>query len=218
MIEKEIKRDVFKSFLLAGANYKGIYEFPEIKPTYTIPNRVIKFSKAVSRKTNDFNQWVHFFEKDDQFERIWNNPRQYLARLKKFNGVILPDFSLYRNLPLAWQLWNILRSRMIGNWLQSNGVNVIPNIRFGDYRTYRCCCDGISKGCVIAVGSHGTMKHKRDREIFVKGFEYVMERLQPRAIIIYGTYPKELLSEYAQTKIQIIVIESEYATSHKEVV
>ena len=62
------------------------------------------------------------YEDDYRFERIWRNPRQYLNVLKRYNGVILPDFSLYRDMPLVMQLWNIYRSRAIGFWLQLNGI------------------------------------------------------------------------------------------------
>ena len=209
-------RDVFMSFLVSNAHYDGLYEFPKIDPTYVIPNKIIGFSKAIS--STDFNQWVHFFQDDYQIERIWRNPKKYLRILKRFNGVILPDFSLYRNMPLAMQLWNIYRSRAIGSWLQENGVKVIPNIRFGDYRTYRYCCDGISRNCVIAIGSHGTMKRKADREVFLKGFDYIVTRLEPSAIIIYGTFPSDLYNDYTEKGVSIIQFESEFATSHKEVI
>ena len=95
---------------------------------------------------------------------------------------------------------------------------MIPNIRFGDYRTFRYCCDGISNRCVIAVGSHGTMKSKEDRLIFLKGFEYIIERLTPTAVLIYGTFPKELIEVYSAKGIYIIVYASDYAVSRREAV
>ena len=139
------------------AYYAGVFEFPVIRPTRWIPNRLIAFSKAVSN--TDYDQWVHFFEDDYLFERIWRNPKKYLDLLKRYNGVILPDFSLYRDMPFVMQLWNIYRSRAIGFWLQLNGIKVIVNVRYADRRTYRCCCDGISRHCVIAIGTHGTIKN-----------------------------------------------------------
>ena len=63
---------------------------------------MIAFSKAISSK--DYEQWVHFYEDDHLFERLWNNPRKYLPILERFQGVILPDFSLYRDMPLVMQL------------------------------------------------------------------------------------------------------------------
>ena len=209
-------KDVFNAFLVALATYAGFFEFPCIKATYEIPNKLISFSKCISCK--DFNQWVHFFEDDYLFERLWRNPQKYLEILKRYNGVILPDFSLYRDMPLVMQLWNIYRSRAIGCWLQMNGVKVIPNIRYGDRRTYRVCCDGIEKHCVIAIGSHGNLKLANDKEIFLDGLDAVVKRLQPTAIVVYGAAPERYFKKYTEKGIRIAQFDSNFATSHKEVV
>ena len=116
------------------------------------------------------------------------------------------------------QLWNIYRSRAIGFWLQANGVKVIPNLRFGDRRTYRICCDGIEKHCVIAVGSHGNFKLVQDREIFLKGLDVVVKRLQPSTIVVYGVAPEKYFKKYKDAGIEIVQFDSDFATSHKEVV
>ncbi len=70
---------------------------------------------------------------------------QYLAKLKKFNGIITPDFSIYRDMPLVMQQWNTYRGKALGHWWQSNGLNVLPNVRYGDSRTYEFCCAGVPK-------------------------------------------------------------------------
>ena len=207
-------KDVFNAFLVLLATYAGIFEFPRIRPTYDVPNRVIVFSKALSCK--DYDQWVHFYEDDYLFERIWRNPRKYLEVLRRFKGIIMPNFSLYRDMPLVMQLWNIYRSRAIGHWLQINGIRVIPNIRYGDKRTFRICCDGIEKHCVIAVGSHGNMKHKADRDIFLSGFDVVVKTLQPSVVIIYGTAPDKYFQKYTDAGLRIVRFDSEYSASHKE--
>lgn len=207
-------KDVFNAFLVLLATYAGIFEFPRIRPTYDVPNRVIVFSKALSCK--DYDQWVHFYEDDYLFERIWRNPRKYLEVLRRFKGIIMPDFSLYRDMPLVMQLWNIYRSRAIGHWLQINGIRVIPNIRYGDKRTFRICCDGIEKHCVIAVGSHGNMKHKADRDIFLSGFDVVVKTLQPSVVIIYGTAPDKYFQKYTDAGLRIVRFDSEYSASYNE--
>ena len=132
--------------------------------------------------------------------------------------MILPDFSLYRDMPLVMQLWNIYRSRAIGHWLQINGIKVIPNIRFGDKRTFSLCCDGIEKHCVIALGTHGNMKHKADRDILLAGLDVVVKYLKPSVIIIYGTAPDRYFQKYIDSGIRIIRFESDYSASRKEVV
>ena len=176
---------------------------------------MIAFSKAVSN--TDYDQWVHFYEDDYLFERIWRTPRKYLDLLKRYNGVILPDFSLYRDMPFVMQLWNIYRSRAIGFWLQINGIKVIVNIRYADRRTYRCCCDGISKHCVIAIGTHGTIKNKEDRQYFCEGLAAVVKRLEPTVIIVYGSAPESIFGTYRDKGIKIIRFPSDCSSFHKEV-
>ena len=207
-------RDVFKSFLVRFAEYAGIFEFPVIKPTISIPNKLIPFSKAISSKVYD--QWVHFYEDDYLFEKLWNNPLKYLEILKKFNGVILPDYSLYRDMPFVMQLWNIYRSRAIGCWLQRNGVVVIPNMRYGDKRTYKICCDGVYKGGTISVGTHGTLKNKEDRRIFIEGLAVVVNSVCPSAIVVYGSAPEEIFGIYRDQGIRIIHFESDFSMAMKQ--
>ena len=134
MSNTEIKYDVFKAWLVEGAQFNGKYEFPQIGGSGKIPERVIPFDKAIGNK--DYDQWVHFYIYDREFERIWNHPNKYLEILKRYEGVITPDFSLYRDMPLSMQIWNTYRNRAIGYWLEKNGVPIIPNFLWGDERTY----------------------------------------------------------------------------------
>ena len=97
----------------------------------------------MSKDFKDFDSWVMFYEHDRKFERLWNNPKQYIGKLKKFQGVISPDFSLYRNMPLVMQMWNTYRNRALAAWFNKNDIDVIPNVRFNDERTYGFCFDGI---------------------------------------------------------------------------
>lgn len=208
-------KDVFNAFLVSLAYYAGFFEFPAIKATHWIPNKLIAFSKAISCK--DFDQWIHFYEDDYLFERLWRNPRRYLEILKRYNGVILPDYSVYRDMPLVMQLWNIYRSRAIGFWLQLNGVKVIVNVRYGDRRTYRCCCDGLSKHCTIAVGSHGMLKQSEDKDHFLAGLAVAVKRLKPSAMVVYGSAPDSVFGVYRDMGISIIQFDSDFAVSHKAV-
>lgn len=207
-------KDVFNAFLVRFAHFAGLFEFPILHGTHCIPNRIISFSKAVG--SNDTNYWIHFYEDDYLFERLWKNPERYLPIIKRFNGVILPDFSLYRDMPFVMQLWNIYRSRAIGFWLQENGIKIIPNIRFGDKRTYNCCCDGIEQNTVIAIGTYGTLKCKEDRKIFCDGLEIIAKRLKPEAIIVYGAAPDDIFGKYINLGIKIYQFDSGTAAYYKE--
>lgn len=209
-------KDVFHSFLVRTAQYDGHLEIPIIQPQDAIPNRLITFSKCLSCR--DYDQWICFYEDDVVFERIWNSPEKYLPILSKFNGVITPDFSLYRDMPLVMQLWNIYRGRAIGHWLQDNGINVIPNIRWGDERTYEACCFGVPRNSIIAVGSHGCIKLVKERRQFAEGLDYVVKKLRPTSIIVYGTAPDSIFGKYKQDGIQVFQFDSNYMIAHRKAV
>lgn len=208
-------KDVFHAFLVEGSKYAGEFDIPVIRPEKVLPRKCIRFSEAI-REKNDFSQWVVFYEDDFLFERIWNNPLKYLGILKKFDGVITPDFSLYYDMPLAMQIWNIYRSRAIGTWLQNNGVHVIPNIRFGSRETYEIVCDGISKHSVIAVGTLGCVRRLNYRKEFEKGLIDIIKRLQPETIILYGSTPYNV-KEIKELGINVVSFHPDYTHFRKEV-
>ena len=210
--------DVFRSFLVEDADYEGDIELPKIKTSNLIPKKLVPFSKAMSKTWKDFDCWVMFYEHDVKFERLWNNPKRYLEKLKRFKGVISPDFSLYRNMPLVMQQWNTYRSRALAVWFQNNGIEVIPNVRFNDERTYDFCFDGIEKFKTIAVGTHGCIKSRVDKDYFKKGLAELVKRLSPKTIIVYGATPDDIFKVYKDAGIEIISFESEFSKSRKQVI
>lgn len=215
--EFNMNYDVFHAFLVEHADYAGCFELPCIRTSSELPKRIIPFSKAMLRKTVDYNQWVAFYEHDQYFERFWKNPKQYLPKLSRFRGVISPDFSLYRNMPLAMQLWSTYKSRALGSWLNYNNVQVIPNVRWGDERTFDFCFDGIEGNKTVAVGTHGCIKQRDDKFYFKEGLAELVKRLSPEVIVVYGAAPDDIFSEYISSGILVIQFDSEFALSRKRV-
>ena len=207
-------KDVFHAFMVQNATYEGNIEIPCIKPETKLPEKLIPFSKAVGG--TDCDAWVHFYEDDAAFERLWNNPLKYLPILKRYNGVIAPDFSLYRDMPLVMQYWNIYRSHAVAVWLQDNGVPVIANVRWGDERTYNTCCHGVPKGSSISVGSHGCIKLRQERGFFADGLAHIVRVLQPKTIIVYGTAPDTIFGQYKKDGIKILQFDSDYMVAHRK--
>ncbi|MBR2404550.1 MAG: DUF4417 domain-containing protein [Clostridia bacterium] len=212
---EESNYDVFHSFLVENADYEGHIELPVIKTSDKLPKKVVTFSKAMTKSWTDFDCWVVFYEHDKEIERLWNNPKQYLDKLKKFKGVISPDFSLYRNMSLVMQMWNTYRGRAVACWLQNNGVEIIPNVRFGDERTFSFCFDGIEENKTVAVGTHGCIKRKEDKIFFKIGLARMVQRLSPKTIIIYGSAPDSIFKPYKDMGINILAFESEFSKSRK---
>ena len=205
--------DVFRSFLVKEAHYEGEPEIPRLQGTDEVPRKLIPFSQAISSKAHDC--WVHFYKEDCKFERIWNNPRRYLEILSRFEGVITPDFSVYRDMPKVMQEWNIYRSRAFGYALQSQGTKIMVNLRFGDSRTYGTACLGVPANASFAVGTHGVMKNKEDRCYFDEGLEYAVKRLNPKRIIVYGTAPDEVFGKHLKSGIRILQFDSMFSEKHR---
>lgn len=118
--------DAYNLRLVNKAHTAGPYDFPVIKddPTILPPEDLIGFNYAKSA-TNQ-RAGVHFFIDDYQFERVWNRPGLYAAMLAKYDCVLTPDFSTYTDMPTPMKLWNIYRSRAVGNYFQSQGHALSP--------------------------------------------------------------------------------------------
>lgn len=123
--------------------------------------------------------------------------------------------ALYRDMPLVMQLWNIYRSRAIGSWLQENEIKVIVNMRWGDERTYRICCEGVARKCTIAVGTNGTIRNPEDRRYFVDGLETIVSELDPSSIVVYGSTPDDIFGPYRSAGIKIVQFDCETTSVHR---
>lgn len=211
---KKGKNDIFRSFLVKNATYDGEQEIPFVHTSNLLPEKVVAFSKAISSK--DRNQWIVFYEYDWKFECLWTNPTRYLPIIKRFQGIISPDYSLYYDMPLCMQVWNTYRGRALAHWLQENGVEVIPNVRWGDERTFETACLGVESGKTIAVGTHGCIKTVEGKKMFIAGFDYVINRLKPKTVLVYGRMPDKIFNMARMYGIELIAFESEFSLSRKK--
>ena len=202
------EKDVFKSRLVKNAILTQQYGFPILKKCEIIPEDAISFVDAL--RTTKFENFIHFYIHDEEFERVWRTPERYLPLFKKFSGVISTDFSLYRELPLSMQIWNTYRNRAIGYWLQQNGVDVIPNIRWGDERTYHFAFEGISKGGTVSVSTNGCIRDKLDRYYFNKGLAKMVEVIEPDVIVNYSYTPDDIFKKYKDDGIKIVHLKGRF--------
>lgn len=208
-------KDVFHAGLVSGAHFSGKLEMPSI-PRTTVeekPKELVRFSDSIGASNQ--SAVVHFYEHDCKIERVWHSPNTYLPSLKQYKAVITPDFSLYRDMPLVMQAWNTYRGRVIGYWLQKNGVTAIPNVRWGDERTFDFCFDGIARDGILAVGSHGCMKRTTDKQYFMRGLKEMVTRLSPHTIIVYGTAPVSAFQCCIDAGIKVWQYDSVFRESHR---
>ena len=84
-------------------------------------------------------------------------------------------------------------------------------------KTYAFCCDGVSKGGTIAVGSHGCIKVNIERIYFERGMSEIIKRLEPKRIIVYGATPDYIFDDYIKSGIEIIQYNSDCSSCQKAV-
>lgn len=163
----------------------GFYDMPVIRACDFVPDELIGFNYA--KTAEDVNCGVHFFIDDYQFERVWNRPDENIERLKRFQCVLTPDFSLYMDMPMALKVWNVYRSRLFGQMCQDAGMNVIPTLSWAEPETYSFCFDGIQSGGTVAVSTVGVMRDKEAQAVFCDGLQHAIDKVKPKTVVLYGT-------------------------------
>ena len=168
----------------------GEYDLPMIgkQPLPKIVNWM-PFSDAKSKTVGVFTG-IHMFVEDYRIARLWNYPLRYLDILRSAACVLSPDFSMYTDEPKALQISCAYRRQWLGAWWQRNGVTVIPTVCWADEDSYEWCFDGIPINAVVAVSTVGTQKHKQSKTLFVKGYDAMLERCAPEAVVVFGTIPE----------------------------
>ena len=162
----------------------GFYQMPVISKCNYMPDDIMSFNYMLNK--DDFEKGIHFYIDDYQFERLWNEPYRYMDRLKMFDCVLTPDFSLYMDMPIAMQIWNVYRSRLLGQIMQDFGMKVIPTLTWTSEDSFDFCFDGIEGGGTVSVSTIG-VKHDPDAlAIWCTGMNEAIKRLNPKAILVYG--------------------------------
>lgn len=163
----------------------GFYQMPMLRACKTVPSELIGFNYMLTTPPRK-GLGIHFYLDDYQFERVWNDPQTYCDSLADFDYVLTPDFSLYLDMPMALKIWNIYRSRLIGQLLQDMGVNVIPTLSWAEDSTFQFCFDGIEPGGVVSVSTIGVKRDEAAKGIWKEGMDEAMRRLTPSTVIVYG--------------------------------
>lgn len=183
--ERERTMDAYNLYDYDSGNVEGFYQMPIITRTYAKPSELIGFNYVKTNKKKE-GQGVHFFIDDYQFERIWNDPDKYVDMLVPYECVLTPDFSLYTEMPMAMKIWNVYRSRLIGQILQQNGANVVPTLSWCERDTFAFCFDGIEPGGTVAVSTIGVKRADDAYHMWSEGMYEAIRKLKPEHVIVYG--------------------------------
>lgn len=173
---------------LVRNEFKGVgkYGMPLIKKQEIDINK-IELLSYLKTKTNDIentNKCIHFFTYDWNFENVYENPDTALEKLDQYYALLTPEFSTYKDMPLARQIDSVFKNRWCGAYWQKQGIKVIPTVSWGAIPCMDFCFDGIEKGSIVAVSTYTREDNKNG---FMLGYNKMLEVIKPSAIICYGT-------------------------------
>ena len=165
----------------------GEYDIPAIQPVFELPriDTWWEFEKAKRARVKPEKTGVHFFEPDFKFECVWNFPDRYADVLSAYDCIITPDFSYYVDFPKALRVYNKYRMHWITAYWQERGLTVIPLIRYGLEEDWDWCFDGYPMNSIVAISTVSSGKSSEMIKAGLDGYNEMLERLQPKEILVY---------------------------------
>ncbi len=207
--------DGFNPELIKGAKLTKKYHIPILlHQELDIPTSLVPFDKR--NIVNTTHQTIHFYIKDERFRPFINNPTKYINKLLEFNSVISIDPSIFRDAPFPLEIINVFINRAYAYYMQIQGIKVIPNIRWGRPETFDYCFLGIEKHSIVSIGTLGCIEGKENKYYFELGLNEMLNKLQPKTVIVYGRMPNEVFDKF-KNKTKFIHFESEFDKTHKGV-
>lgn len=184
-----------------NAYFTGNDEFPvlhEQSKYFKRPFQMIRFS---DRKNASLNDAVCFYEWDQKFihQLEENQLDKLILDFKRAGSVVQPDYSIFADDPLILQKMAVFNRNRVAYELQSCGIEVIPNLRWGDKRSFEFAFAGIPKHQICAIGTYGQIRDREKRYLFESGLEQALIQTEPREVLIYGSMPSAIFKPYQNT-------------------
>lgn len=161
---------------------------------------MVRFS---DRKGASLNDTIVFYEWDKKFKSSLQESRleRIIPSLKKAGAVVQPDYTIFADAPLLLQKYAVFEKNRVAVELQSQGIEVIPNLSWGDERSYKFAFLGVPKGQICAMGTYGQIRDPEKRKLFKDGLGVALEAVQPKLVLVYGNMPDDIFGPYkSETK------------------
>lgn len=165
--------------------YVSKYDIPQVKPyNGQIPYHLVPYCDL---KHTPQSACPHFYIDDRRVAGMYNNIEHFTERLRRFDYVIAPDYTMYCGAPLFVNLRSLFMNRSIAAYWQEHELNVIPSFNGGDAESFKYCLLGLPKKSVLACGNVGILHSKISMQLWKHLVEKAIEELEPTALIVYGT-------------------------------
>lgn len=194
--------DSFQSYLVEGAKFTSIEEYPIISSDFIpteIPKKIMPFHKAITYQGDLSDTYICTYAPDKTFERIRQHPRRYIHFFKRTAGLIGFDFSVHTDMTSIKQKAQMNDNLSLTYFYGSQGNWVIPNIRCGVDELLPEFLSAIPRNSLISVGTHGFIKYKYEKHEWYCFLETILKELEPSGVIVYGSINNAIFNDFKQS-------------------
>lgn len=170
-------------FMTLRVTMTSRYEMPIVAPLVNLSfTDILAYHRL--KKVSSQSTIPHFYTCDKKIKQAFSHPMRTLEKLRQFNASISMDFSMTQEMSRPQKMYSSFLNKLWAAWLQSYGLNVIPNVSWPDEVEQDYWLEGWPKNSVISVSSVG-ISHG-DPATWLRGMERIRETLMPLSIIRYG--------------------------------
>ena len=85
-------------------------------------------------------------------------------------------------------------------------MTVIPNLRWGDERSYKgvpgrlepFAFKGVERGSVVSIGTYGCIKGEENRFYIRDGLGEMLNVVDPEKVLVYGRMPSDIFGGFIE--------------------
>lgn len=165
----------------------GPYDMPIVQRNINVPSVIdtTPFDR-ISAKTSTRDSIVTFYINDNRFAHRLAHPWDYTDLLTQYQGVIAPDLSQYIDMDYSQRMSNNYWNKVYTVYWQNRGVNMYPNVTWSLPDSYEYSVAGLPTESVIAINSVGVLNNNFSTSVWLDGYYYMLEALNPICILRYG--------------------------------
>lgn len=212
-MRKTLLDNGFHSYLSEGAHLIGTPQIPALLDfnNTSVPARLIPYSKA--RMVKSKRGYIHFYMHDERFWTVLYDLKKHIELFQQFDGIITPDPTLDMRQSRCLQETTVWFRQAVGHFAQTNGIPVIPNVRWGDESTFDFCFLGIPHQSIVSISTHGFIHSRELKNFFRQGLHKMIEELKPTDVLVHGYMPDEIFDDYINST-QFHRYPSEFENTH----
>jgi len=157
---------------------------------------------------------LHFYVVERKLRPVMLDPSALPYKLKDAWGVCSPDISMWSRHPRELRMLSVRMNRMIGVFLSSRGLRVVPTVRWCTANDWDFCFHGIEHGSAVTVSTHGLWRDHWLRECFSSGLHEMVERISPSHIFFHGPHQHHDI-EAISRKTEVVIFETDRSRIRK---